>query len=134
MASEWHPLIEPLIEGIGHTAGKVTLPEGALAALASRAQALDAAGRHDLAVQLVALATLAWRGRGSLDADGLVHEVARVAAALLGDAAQAADMFASAGLKSAAATIGGSAEVRAPLADTKPAGPHVKVARGLRKP
>lgn len=40
----------------------------------------------------------------------------------------------AAGLKSAAATIGATTEVRAPRAEPKPAAANVKVARGLRKP
>lgn len=133
-SAEWHPLIEPLVQGLDQQTGKIVLPEGALASVAGRAPGLDAAGRHDVAVQLVALATMAWRNRGSLDAEDLVQDLARVAAALLGDAAQAADMFNAAGLKSAAATIGATAEVRAPRAEPKPAAANVKVARGLRKP
>lgn len=130
---QWHSIVAPLVDAVHQEAGKVTLRADAVARVQTLAQALDAGGRREVAMHVVAFAKMLWSGRATLQVEPALGQLADLAVVLLGDAARAADAFASAGIESAA-LLGATREVRAPRAeDKKPTGPPVKAARGLKK-
>jgi hypothetical protein len=130
---DWHPLVAPVVGAIGVDGARATLPDGTIARIQTGALALDAAGRADLAVHVVALAKMIWQGRGPLDVDGIVEALAALAASLMGDAEKARDAFATAGVAPASALLGHKRDVAAPAAPKATAAAPVKATRGLKK-
>jgi hypothetical protein len=131
---DWHPLVAPVVGHLGVDGGRATLPDGTIARIQAGARGLDAAGRADLAVHVVALGKMIWQARGPLDVNATVEALADLAATLLGDADKARDAFAAAGVAPAAAFLGQKRELGAPAAPPKPTAAPVKASRGLKKP
>lgn len=135
-AMDWHPLVAPVVGHIGFAGTRATLPDGTIARIHTGARGLDAAGRADVAIHVVALAKMIWQSRGDLDVDGIMEDLAVLAATLMGDADMARDAFASQGVSGAASFLGQKRDIGALMAartTTTTAAP-VKVNRGLKKP
>lgn len=132
-AMDWHPLVAPVVGHIGLDGKKATLPAGTIARIHTGARGLDAAGRADVAVHVVALAKMIWQSRGDLDVDGVIEDLAVLAATLMGDADTARDAFASQGVSGAATFLGQKRDLGALMTERTMPGAPVKVSRGLKR-
>lgn len=130
---DWHPLVAPVVGALGVDGAKAVLPAGTIARIQTGALGLDAPGRANLAVHVVALAKMIWQGRGPLDVDGILDDLSALAVTLIGDADKARDAFAAQGL-TPGALLGHKRDVAAPKDAPRPgtAAP-VKASRGLSK-
>jgi hypothetical protein len=129
------PIVADLAAALEERDTGFGLPPAAIETARIRLRAAPPSEKRRLALDLVSWAKKLERLAG-MKAAGPRVVAAELALELLGDEAEARDMFKDAGLgKDMANAIGRAEAIRAPRAESKPAAPAapVKLARGLRK-
>ena len=127
------PIVAALASTLEMQGNSFTVPEAAIDAARVKLRASAKGDKKRLAHDLIAWATKLGRLGGTQTLSARVA-AARLALELLGDEAEARDLFGKAGLgREVADAIGGAEALRAPRAEDQKPALTVKATRGLRK-
>jgi hypothetical protein len=111
----WHPLVAPLVDKLTNDGKVMKLPAPALAQAVMGVAALSPDEKRQVATHLTALARRIHLGRGSLDVDAVLDQLADAAVRVLGDVKVVKDGFVKAGMTEVAKRLG-ARETARPLA------------------